>query len=104
MDRSKLIFYGAKLQEAVGILATNPSHIKIRLIKAGPYIFLINIDDLPTQELKDKVTSLQGRLAKNFPDEGLSIGRKHTKTLIPIAEDIWDLYFILRSQIDGNRG
>lgn len=102
MERSKLNFYLSKVREAVGILATNPSHVKGRLILAGPLILLINVDELPTQELKDRVSSLKNRLAESFPQDGVSIGRKHTKTLVPIAEDIWALYFLLQ-QVEADR-
>lgn len=102
MDRSKLVYYLSKVREAVGILATNPSHLKNRLTKAGPHILLINIDELPSDELRERVSSLKSMLAKNFPEEGVSIGRKHTKTLIPIAEGIWALYFLLQKEVDAS--
>ncbi len=99
MSKSKLAFYQGKVREAVGILVTNPSHLKDRLVKAGPLILLINVDELPNQELKDLVQSIKTRLAANFPDEGVSIGRKRFKTLVPMAEDIWSLYFMLETEL-----
>ena len=91
-----------RLGEATKILATHPGDIKYRIASAcTEHLILANIvpdNNIPVyfrDKLDDFLESVSTKTwAENMEGDRIraTLHRKHSKTLVKIATEIWDLY------------